>query len=108
MPHFSSEPLVVTYTKPSPFVMILLSLSQFGEAPPVIVNPRRRGGICYGADSAEARWAAEAATQACREDTRARINVDQEAGAFEMRPRGRSVGAHSMNIHGSRNNGHYF
>ncbi|CAM9803261.1 unnamed protein product [Ectocarpus sp. 8 AP-2014] len=58
--------------------MVLLSLAQFGEAP-VFFNPRRRGGINYSADSAEAKWAAEAAAQQCREDTRGRISVDQEA-----------------------------
>ncbi|CAB1104512.1 unnamed protein product [Ectocarpus sp. CCAP 1310/34] len=51
---------------------------QFGEAS-VFVNPRRRGGINYAADSAEAKWAAEAAAQPCREDTRGRVSVDQEA-----------------------------
>lgn len=80
--------------------MVLLSLAQFGEAS-VFVNPRRRGGINYAADSAEAKWAAEAAAQPCREDTRGRISVDQEAGAFEMRPRGTRIGAYSsMNMHG--------
>lgn len=94
-PVFSIGPLVVTYTTihvfkhHHRFVMVLLSLAQFGEAP-VFVNPRRRGGINYAADSAEAMWAAEAAAQPCREDTRGRISVDQEAGAFEMRPRGKA------------------
>ncbi|CAM9100582.1 unnamed protein product, partial [Ectocarpus fasciculatus] len=54
-------------------------LAQFGEAPVFFNNPRRRGGINYAADSAEAKWAAEAAAQECREDTRRQINVDQEA-----------------------------
>ncbi|CAM9997245.1 unnamed protein product [Ectocarpus sp. 6 AP-2014] len=51
---------------------------QFGEAP-VFFNPRRRGGINYAAESAEAKWAAGAAAQPCREDTRGRMSVDQEA-----------------------------
>ncbi|CAM9298626.1 unnamed protein product [Ectocarpus sp. 13 AM-2016] len=59
-------------------IMVHDPTQQFREAS-VFVNPRRRGGINYAVGSAEAKWAAEAATQPCREDTRACASVDQEA-----------------------------
>ncbi|CAM9407297.1 unnamed protein product [Scytosiphon promiscuus] len=42
-------------------------------------NPRRRGGINYAADSAEARWAAEAASKACPQEIFLREQHDREA-----------------------------
>eukprot|EP00903_Cladosiphon_okamuranus_P007873 g7610.t1 len=64
---------------------MMVDSTYHASAGPVTANPRRRGGICYSSSSAEARWAAEAAAEACRQKKEQADRREAEVGAEMLR-----------------------